>query len=247
MADQDININNREQLINVMDSLEEGYLERISDADLKHMIMERIMSLSKEKVSRSDIPTADKYHDKQLAKTNDDMIKKIVEFSFQLDHEAKNSSVRKSRVLSADRRSSISRSKSEIGLDDASQNGDRRSNSSVRLSQARPASEKSNGGPVKLSKQEQKLSDRLAYEWKNIYRMCYSRDIEQTGLIDIKDFDDICLQLKVRLSREELGQLQELFGQEAIINGGASTKEQSRTSPFAQMRVHLKSQRGLSR
>lgn len=49
--------------------------------------------------------------------------------------------------------------------------------------------------------------------------MCYSRDIEQTGLIDIKDFDDVCQQLKVRLTKEELGQLQDLFGSDALANG----------------------------
>lgn len=144
----------QEQMAQVMDSLDD--MDQMSEIELRNIMLDRIMSLNKDRVSRAEVP--EQYQNKQIAKTNDEMIKRIVEFSFQLEPVKEAS--RRSRMLSADKKSSksIHRSKSEIGLEEDSQNGDKRSNnSSLRQSMVRPASEISNGATSKLSKQEQKL------------------------------------------------------------------------------------------
>ena len=56
---------------------------------------------------------------------------------------------------------------------------------------------------------EQQIKVKLAYEWKNIFRCLCASDNED--MIDVKDFDIICMKYNVNLSSEELKKMRELY------------------------------------
>jgi len=71
-------------------------------------------------------------------------------------------------------------------------------------------------GPMAQTAFEKHLHAKLGYEWKNIYRQLVQIDQEDTGLVDITDFDDTCLKFRVSFSRDELGKIKKYFGEEEI-------------------------------
>lgn len=62
------------------------------------------------------------------------------------------------------------------------------------------------------SRAEKRLVDKLAYEWKNLYRGFASADPEGTGLISLSDLDEACSRLKIRLTNEDIRQISDLYG-----------------------------------
>ena len=44
-----------------------------------------------------------------------------------------------------------------------------------------------------LTKIEKTIADKIAYEWKNLYRMFTAMDSIKSGLVTIKQFDETCL------------------------------------------------------
>jgi hypothetical protein len=55
------------------------------------------------------------------------------------------------------------------------------------------------------------MISKVGYEWKNIYRNCVKIDSENTDLIDITYFDNICQKFKVNFSKEEIKRISKLF------------------------------------
>lgn len=64
-----------------------------------------------------------------------------------------------------------------------------------------------------LDPTELALANKLAYEWKFIYRALVNFDTENTGLVDIYDFDRACLENRINLTKEELNKLKKHFCQ----------------------------------
>lgn len=59
------------------------------------------------------------------------------------------------------------------------------------------------------------LSNKLAYEWKNIYRaLAKLCSVHEDGLhqVTVKEFDEACHRFGVSLHREDLRQIEKLFG-----------------------------------
>ena len=69
-------------------------------------------------------------------------------------------------------------------------------------------------GPLDFIKQ------RLAYEWKNIYRTLASIDIEGKGKVSTSEFQVSVTKNRVYMTREEFKKIQTLFGEEngKVIN-----------------------------
>jgi hypothetical protein len=55
------------------------------------------------------------------------------------------------------------------------------------------------------------IKNKLAYEWKNIYRSLTQADLEQKGTVNVSLFTKIVHQHKVYLSREEIRKLEQVF------------------------------------
>lgn len=62
-----------------------------------------------------------------------------------------------------------------------------------------------------LDNVEQALSAKLAYEWKFIFRQLVNIDTYDTGQVDLYDFDRICLDHKINLTKEELNKLKRRY------------------------------------
>jgi len=62
-----------------------------------------------------------------------------------------------------------------------------------------------------LNAKEKLISGKLGYEWKNIYRTLTHVDDQNTGLIELREFDDICYRFKARLTKLELTMLKKQF------------------------------------
>lgn len=62
-----------------------------------------------------------------------------------------------------------------------------------------------------LSDIERQIQHKLSYEWKNIYRNLLQLDPKETEIIDIYDFDRICLRYKINFSKEELRKIARVF------------------------------------
>lgn len=63
------------------------------------------------------------------------------------------------------------------------------------------------------------LSNKLAYEWKNIYRNILQANAERgareklgsADFVTLRDLDEVCQRFRVNLTREELTRIQKLF------------------------------------
>lgn len=64
-----------------------------------------------------------------------------------------------------------------------------------------------------LTKLEKAISDKLSYEWKNIYRSLVASDTSQTGQVSSNRFNQICLQYNTMLNKEDIQKLTDLFGE----------------------------------
>ena len=69
-------------------------------------------------------------------------------------------------------------------------------------------------------KQESSIKQKLAYEWKNIYRTLASIDIEGKGKVSTSEFQVSVTKNRVYMTREEFKKIQTLFGEEngEVIN-----------------------------
>lgn len=65
--------------------------------------------------------------------------------------------------------------------------------------------------PIQLNAVEQLIAGKLGYEWKNIYRNFVQVDFMESGMVELREFDQICLKFKVSFSKEELKKLKGLF------------------------------------
>ena len=55
-----------------------------------------------------------------------------------------------------------------------------------------------------LSDIEYSIKSKCGYEWKNIWRNLTQMDSKDTGIIDLYDFDRLCLRFKINFTKEEL-------------------------------------------
>ncbi len=55
------------------------------------------------------------------------------------------------------------------------------------------------------------MKNKLAYEWKNVYRSLVQADTERKGSVAIGTFNKVIHQHKVYLSREELRKIEQLY------------------------------------
>lgn len=77
-----------------------------------------------------------------------------------------------------------------------------------------------------LSKMEKVVAEKLAYEWKNLYRCFVAQDTKDSGLVHISDFDAACLKFKINFTREEIRTIKKLFGdpsKNSLLLGGGSS------------------------
>jgi len=58
----------------------------------------------------------------------------------------------------------------------------------------------------KLSKLETQIHNKLAYEWKSIFRAFTSADNED--MVELKEFDTLCQKYNTNLTMEELNKIQ---------------------------------------
>mmetsp|Transcript_10657 Transcript_10657/g.10766 ORF Transcript_10657/g.10766 Transcript_10657/m.10766 type:complete len:190 (-) Transcript_10657:91-660(-) len=65
---------------------------------------------------------------------------------------------------------------------------------------------------IKSGKFSEDLKNKLAYEWKNIFRGLTQADFERKGTVTIQTFNKIIHQHKVYLSREELRKVESIYG-----------------------------------
>lgn len=93
-----------------------------------------------------------------------------------------------------------------------------------------------------MTKTEKVLSEKLAYEWKNLYRNFVAQDPKDNGLINIKEFDQVCLKFKINFTREEMRQIKKLFGDESghVIQMGAFTDKKRSISSSMVDQVNYK-------
>ncbi len=63
-----------------------------------------------------------------------------------------------------------------------------------------------------MTPKEKIIADKLAYEWKNIYRNLLNMDFQETYTVDLKDFEQLCYRYKVLLTADELKRIYKLFG-----------------------------------
>jgi hypothetical protein len=56
------------------------------------------------------------------------------------------------------------------------------------------------------------LKNKLAYEWKNIYRGLAQADVEKRGTVSLHSFNKVAFTHRVYLSKEELKRIELLFG-----------------------------------
>lgn len=61
-----------------------------------------------------------------------------------------------------------------------------------------------------LKNDEQIITNKISYEWKNIYRQLIA-DAQGGEIVDIKTFDAACLKFQVNFTREELRKIKNLF------------------------------------
>ena len=61
-----------------------------------------------------------------------------------------------------------------------------------------------------MKNDEQIITNKIAYEWKNIYRQLIS-DSFGGEVVDIRTFDGACLKFQVNFTREELRKIKNLF------------------------------------
>ncbi len=69
----------------------------------------------------------------------------------------------------------------------------------------------SNGQSRNLNSTEKIIQQKLAYEWKNVYRNLVAADENDSGCIDILDFDKQCLKFQVSFTKEELRRIAKSF------------------------------------
>lgn len=71
-------------------------------------------------------------------------------------------------------------------------------------------------GKNELSKIEKNFADKLAYEWRHLYRTLLLKDIDDTGLVDINEFDEECLRLNIQFINQDIKQLLDLYGEHTV-------------------------------
>ena len=62
-----------------------------------------------------------------------------------------------------------------------------------------------------MTPKEKIIADKLAYEWKNIYRNLLNMDWQENFTVDIKDFEQLCHRFKVLLTSDDLKRIYKLF------------------------------------
>ena len=71
----------------------------------------------------------------------------------------------------------------------------------------------------KLSKLETAIANKMAYEWKNIFRnLTLNQNTDDHYLVQMKEFEHICSKFKVSFSNEEVNKLVDLFCDEIIYD-----------------------------
>lgn len=80
---------------------------------------------------------------------------------------------------------------------------------------------------------KQMLQNKLAYEWKNIYRSMIAANAESgtrerlssSDFVALRDFEEVCQKFRVHFSRDELSKIQRLFAANAsskhVVGEGA--------------------------
>ena len=59
---------------------------------------------------------------------------------------------------------------------------------------------------------EKIMVQKLAYDWKNIYRMLQSLDVENTGQISVFDFEKSCIKAGITLGQADIQRLVKNYG-----------------------------------
>ena len=62
------------------------------------------------------------------------------------------------------------------------------------------------------------MIQKLAYEWKTIYRLCTLHDADSTGEVTVQQFEKACSKQKVSLSEYEMKKVQRMFGNDEFVN-----------------------------
>jgi hypothetical protein len=65
--------------------------------------------------------------------------------------------------------------------------------SSLRTRNLSPCSEVKTSASKSVNNGLKFLANKLAYEWKSIFRALNNADREQAGIVTLKDFDNICV------------------------------------------------------
>lgn len=65
---------------------------------------------------------------------------------------------------------------------------------------------------LKLQNDEQVINNKLAYEWKSIFRGLMQKT-NSAQVVDVSTFDETCQKYNVNLTREELKKIKKLFGE----------------------------------
>lgn len=74
------------------------------------------------------------------------------------------------------------------------------------------------------SSDKRMVSNKLAYEWKNVYRNILQVNTDSAAreklgsseYVSLRDFDEVCQKFRVNFTREELNKIQKLFGANAL-------------------------------
>ena len=132
--------------------------------------------------------------------TDDAMFDKLINFDFL----EKTDNVRTERCFSANGRE---RERTNERQEDMNQE----STSKLNMSQSRYMVSNLGAAKVALSKLEKQISVKLAYEWKQIYRMLVALEEGNEETVDLVEFDKICQKFNVSLSNEEIVKIRQLF------------------------------------
>jgi len=190
-------------------------------------IVNRIKRTSNRQVDAMSKTQHGAYGGLELKATDDQTLEKIVDYSMTMTNkELKHNPYNTEKVLSSSKRVRPQTAMEQMmGRQRSVEKKMRQTNSPPKLatsaSQRRisPKSESKftligSEGPLKLSTLEKHLHTKLGYEWKNIYRNLLQNDAEESGLVELREFDEVCLKFKVSFSKEELAKIRKQFGEE---------------------------------
>ena len=73
------------------------------------------------------------------------------------------------------------------------------------------------------------ITQKLGYEWRQIYRDLAQKDVDDTGLVSVKDFQDSCRKTGTNISKEEVSKLVKKYRDRAPGESGAFENESNLT------------------